>query len=119
MNGPFLADLIALLLSSAVDDEVVGPLVVACLVTARRLAPRCDRVTPAGSLAFAAAVRMVDRVHGDAPIVRALAQPARASGLADGDVLVVEVADLSDGGHAIHHYAARLARRQLQQRVVA
>src|SRR5258708_3888760 len=51
------------LLLPAADDEGVGPLVVACLVAARWLAPRGHRMTAARSLAFAAAVRVVDRVH--------------------------------------------------------
>src|SRR5574342_10354 len=101
MNGPFFVDLITLLLSSTVHDELVGTLAVACLVAARRLAPRRHRVTSAGSLALAAAVRMVHRIHGHAAVVRALAQPARASSLADGNILVVEIAHLPDGGVAI------------------
>src|SRR4051794_175615 len=105
MNGPFFVDLaIALLLSSAVDDELVGPLVVTRLIATRRLAPRSPRVTSAGSLALTTAVRVIDRVHGDAAVVRTLAQPARTSGLADRNVFVVEVADLPDGRHAIDEH---------------
>src|SRR5512133_1024063 len=89
------------LLPSAVDDHFVGPLVVARLVATRRLAPRRHRVTSAGGLAFATAVRVIDRVHGDATVVRALAEPARTAGFADRNILVVEVADLPDGRHAI------------------
>src|SRR5450759_3297634 len=107
------------LLAAAVDDELVGALVIARLVAARRLAPRRHRVTSARGLAFAAAVRVVDRVHGHAAIVRTLAQPARAPGLADGNVFVVQVANLPDRRHAIDQDAARLARGQLEQRVVA
>src|ERR1039458_2600025 len=80
-------------------DEPVGPLIVAGLETASRLAPRRDRMTAAGSFAFAAAVRVVDRVHGHAAIVRHLAQPPRTSGLTERHVLVFHVADLADGGH--------------------
>ena len=57
----------------------------------RGLAPRRDRVTALG-LALAAAVRVVDRVHRGAAHRRALAQPARATGLAAGLVLVRRVA---------------------------
>src|SRR5512133_651709 len=110
MNGPFFVDLaISLLLSSTVDDELVRPLVVTRLVPARRLAPRGDRVTSTGSLAFAAAVRMVHGVHRHAAVMRALPQPAGPSRLADGNVFVVQVAHLSDGGHAIDHHLARFA----------
>src|SRR5579884_1061591 len=90
-----------LLLSSAVDDEIVSPLVVASLVAARRLAPRRHRVTPAAGLAFTTAVRMIDRVHRDTAVHRAASQPARAAGFADRNIFVIQVADLTDGGHAV------------------
>src|SRR5207249_318780 len=64
------------LLRLAAHDELVRPLVVPRLITARRLAPGGDRIAAAGRLAFAAAMRMVDRVHGDAAVMRHLAQPA-------------------------------------------
>src|SRR5258708_11759511 len=73
----------------------------------------------AGRLAFAAAVRMVDGVHGDAAVVRALAQPALAAGLSEGNVLVLDVAELAHGGHAHHRDLADLARGHLDLRVVA
>ena len=73
----------------------------------------------AGSLAFAAAVRMVHRVHGHAAVHRAASLPARAAGLAHGHVLMVHVADLADGRHAFHQHFAGLAGRQLNQRIVA
>src|SRR6267142_3158788 len=44
-------------------DHAVGALVGACLVTLGGLAPRRHRMPAAGSLAFAAAVRVVDGVH--------------------------------------------------------
>ena len=82
-------------------------------------APRGDRVTAARGAALAAAERVVDRVHGDAAHVRALAQPAAAAGLADRDVLVVEVADLADGGDAVEEELPDLARGHLHRDVVA
>src|SRR6478735_539094 len=51
---------------TATDDELVRGLVLAGLLALGRLAPRRDRMTAARGLAFAAAMRMVDRVHGDA-----------------------------------------------------
>src|SRR5919197_1343307 len=48
-----------------------------------------------------------------------LPEPADAAGLAVGDVLVLEVADLPDGGAAGEAHAAELARGELEQRVVA
>src|SRR5688572_11022991 len=63
--------------------------------------------------AFAAAVRMVDRVHGDAADVRAATEPTLAAGLADDDILVVGVADRADRGQALARHEAQLARAQL------
>ncbi len=72
----------------------------------------------AGGAAFAAAVRVIHRVHRDAAHVRPDAEPARAAGLADGHVLVLGVADLPDRGEAAREHLARLARGQLQLRVL-
>ena len=60
---------------------------------------------------FAAAVRMVYRVHSYAAIRRTNAQPARTTRLADCDVLVVKVADLSDCCAAVDVNFAHFARR--------
>src|SRR5919202_6243375 len=46
-------------------------------------------------------------------------QPARTAGLADGDVLMVDVADLSDRRHALHMNPAHLAGRQAHGDIVA
>ena len=74
MNGPFFngtAHVRLPLLALARHDPLVGALVVARLEAARRLAPRRHRMTAARSLALAAAVRVIHRVHRDAAIVRA------------------------------------------------
>src|SRR5439155_24124145 len=63
------------------DDELVGRFVVTGAGALGRLAPRGDRMTAARSAAFASAVRVVDRVLGDAAGQRALAEPAVAAGL--------------------------------------
>ena len=97
----------------------LGALVVAGLSALGGLAPGGHRVPAARGLALAAAVRVVHRVHGDAAVVRAAAQPALAARLAVGDVLVVEVAHLAHGGHAVHVDLAHLARGQLHLGVVA
>src|SRR4029079_14575262 len=55
------------------DDELVGRLVVTGAGTLGRLAPGGDRMTAARCAAFAASVRVVDRVLGDATGQRALA----------------------------------------------
>ena len=73
-------------------------------------------MTAAGRFAFAAAVRVIDRVHRNAAVVRALAQPALASGLTQRNVFVIAVADHADRRHAVGRNAPHFARRQLQQR---
>src|SRR6058998_2365070 len=64
-NGPFLIERDISLPPH--HDEAAGPLVAACLIAARGLSPGRNRMTAAGGFAFAAAVRMIHRVHRDAP----------------------------------------------------
>src|ERR1700689_5021741 len=117
INGPFFVErAIALaapelLFLGAADDKRIGPLVVACLVTARRLSPRGDRMTAAGGLAFAAAVRVIDRVHGNAAVAGANALPTVPPRLADRYIFVVGVAYLADRRHARHQHPASFTRR--------
>src|ERR1035437_250299 len=121
-NGPFFVERDMCFLESllaALDDQAVGPLVVARLLALGLPAPRRGRMASARSLALAAAHRVVDRVHRDAAVVRLPAEPAVAAGLADGDVLVLEVADLPDRGVAVDAHAAELARRDAEQRIHA
>src|SRR5271167_108706 len=74
-------------------DPAISPLVVTRLESARRLAPRRHRVPAAGGLTFAAAVRVVNRVHGDPTVVWAPPEPAAAAGLAKRHVFVVDIAN--------------------------
>ena len=60
-------------------------------------------------LAFAAAVRVVDRVHHDAAHRRAHAEPAHRAGLAENAQVVLVIAHLADGGAAIDVYLAHFA----------
>ena len=76
------------------------------------LAPGGDRVAAAGGAAFAAAVRVVDRVHGHAADVRAAALVTDAAGLAEDLVHVVGVRHRADRGHAAVLHHAQLARAQ-------
>src|SRR5512137_412307 len=69
-------------------------------------------------LPLAAAVRMVDGVHGRAADVGPDAFPAAPAGLADADVRMVEVADLADRGPAVQVDLADLRRRQADLGVV-
>src|SRR5260370_2536666 len=109
-NGPFLSDLdiagsytpdlkvgpTGLLLRTSLNNESVSAFVIPRLVALGRNAPRGHRVPAARGLAFAAAERVVHRVHRDAADVRPLPEPAAPARLADRDVLVIEVADLAD-----------------------
>src|SRR6185369_6633942 len=63
------------------DDHLVRRLVRTGAGALGRLAPRRDRMTTARGAALAAAVRVVDRVLGDAAGERTLAHPAAAAGL--------------------------------------
>src|SRR5690349_19903509 len=94
------------LFASPAHNELVSALVVARLVTACRLAPRGHRMASAGGLAFAAAMWMINGVHGDAAVHRLLAQPDVAACFADVHVLVLHVPDLPDRRHAVDQHAA-------------
>src|ERR1035437_6047053 len=121
-HGPFFVERDMFFLESllaALDDQAVGPLVVARLLALGLPAPRRGRMASARGLALAAAHRVIDGVHGHAAVVRLPAEPAVAAGLADGDVLVLEVADLADRGVAVHAHAPELARGHAKKRVRA
>src|SRR5215472_9541132 len=94
-------------------DESIGALVVARLVSARRLTPRGHRMAATRSLAFPTAVRVINRVHRDAAVVRTESFPADPSRLTDGDVLVIGVAHLPDRRHTILQHLTGLSRGQL------
>src|SRR4051812_904 len=99
-NGPFFSERPILLALPLADDHVGGALVAARLFTHRHLAPRRGGRTSRRRAGFAAAVRMVDRVHRDTANRRTLAEMALAAGFTDHFVFVVEVAELADGGAA-------------------
>src|SRR6185437_10562868 len=123
MNGPFLIDRdmsspSPLLPAPRADDQCVRARS-SRPVAHRRGTPRRLRRHAGRGLALAAAVRMVPRVHHDAPDLRSLAHVAGAAGLAEVLVLVVQVADLADGGHASDADLADLARGQADLGVLA
>src|SRR5690606_5753530 len=99
------------------DDELIRRLVGAGLAALGRHAPGGDRVTAARGAAFTAAVRVVDRVHGDAADVRTAALVAGAAGLAEDLVHVVLVRHRADRGHAAVRHHAQLARVQADRGV--
>src|SRR4051794_2589585 len=117
-----MSDSSAALLAAAApaDDVAVGLLALAArAVPDGRHAPGGLRMVAERRSALAAAVRVVDRIHGRAARLRAHAHVALAAGLADCDVLVVGVADDPDGRAALRADHAHLARGQAQGRVVA
>src|SRR5262245_42059568 len=98
------------------DDERVRARVVARLLPLRGNPPRGHRRPASGGLPLAAAVRMVDRVHGDAADLGPPSLPPVPSRLADALVLVLEVPDLADRGVAVLVDLPRLARREPHER---
>src|SRR5262249_21757409 len=75
--------------------------VVASTVTLGQVAPRVDRMAAFAGLAFAATVRVVDRVHHHAADGRADAHVALDTGLAQLAQAVLLVGDFADGGTAL------------------
>src|SRR5215210_6662633 len=89
------------LLRPSSHNVLVGLLVVARAVAEGRLTPRGLRAGQAdGGLALAAAVGMIARVHRRAAHRRADATVTRAAGLAQIDLVMLDVAHLADGPHA-------------------
>src|SRR5262249_23921767 len=93
------------------DNEAVRRLVLARLGALGRLAPGGHPVLAALG---AAAVGVIDGVHGDRTHRRARAAPARAAGLAGRFVHVIGVRHRADRRHARLAHAARLPRAQSQ-----
>src|SRR5687767_5267615 len=119
INGPFFNERGILLSSSILHDHVACPLVATRLVTACRLAPRRYRIAAARGLTFAAAMRVIDRIHRDASNLRPLAHPATATRFTERNILVLGVAALSYGRHTDDGNAPDFARRHTHLRVVA
>ena len=111
----------SLLRVSVLKDILVGAVLgLAGLQAHCRLAPRRHRTGMANRrLAFAAAVRVVVRVHDGAADRRADAHVAGTAGLADVDVLMVDVADLADDCGAVHADEADFAGRETNLSQVA
>src|SRR6266702_3285335 len=103
---------------AARNDELGGGLVPAGLLALGREPPRRDRMPTARGAALAAAMGMIDWVHGDAAVVRSPAEPARPPRLADADVHVVGIGDRADAGHAAAVHEPLLAGIEPQDHVV-
>src|SRR5438128_4615750 len=98
----------------AADDHAVGPLVLARLISLGRRAPRRHRMP---ATIRATAVRVIDRVHGDAAYRRPDAAPTLSAGFSDGAQAVLFVSDGTDGRPAIDVHLADLARMHADLRV--
>ena len=86
-------------------------MVVSGLETESRLAPRCNRAGSAdGRLAFTTAVRMVVGVHDRTSYGRSDALVTGASCLTEVNILMIDVAYLTDGSHAVKGDPSHLAR---------
>src|SRR6185436_20025146 len=94
------------------DDQASGRLRPPGAIAHGGLAPRGLGRHPGRGFALTTAVRMVAWIHDDAADLGALAEVPGTPRLAEVLVLVVEVADLADRGHAADRYAAHLAGRQ-------
>src|SRR3954447_7952390 len=104
-------------LLAAADDQPIHRLVLTRLFALGRLAPWRHRMPSARRFAFAAAMRMIDRVHRDAAHRRLSAEPAIAAGLADHDVLVVGVRYGPDRRAAFGAHHPHLSGSHAQQRI--
>src|SRR6187401_1523713 len=102
---------------AARHDESLGAFVAARLLALRGFAPRGNRVASARAAAFAAAERMIDRVHGDAAVMRTAAHPALAAGLTDRNVHVIGIRHCADGREALAEHQALLAGIEPQDHV--
>src|SRR5271167_3971109 len=122
-KGPFLTERAMTysltLLSAALHDHSVSPFVVACLEPLGQLPPGRAGMPASGGAPFATAHRMVDRVHRDAAVVRATAEPSRPTGLAERNGLVLDVRDLADRRMALQVNHPNLAGGKAHLRVIA
>src|SRR5262249_55291867 len=100
-------------------DKLVSAFVVSSFIPASRLTPRSDRVAATRSLAFAPAVWVIHRVHRHAAHLRPAPQPPRATRLAQRNITVLDVTDLTDGRVAVDVYFADLTARQAKLRPIA
>src|SRR4051812_22400059 len=98
--------------SALPHDELVGRLAMAGLLAHRDLAPLRLRLAADWRFAFAAAMRMVARVHCRAAHRRPNPQVPRAAGFADADRGVLGITALAERGHALHVDEPHLTGRQ-------
>lgn len=91
-----------------------------CLVTQCRLAPRGNRAgTTNGALAFTTTVGVIVRVHYRTADGGTPAHVSSAAGLTVVHVLVIGIAYLTNGGHALYGYISQLTGGEPDQGVSA
>src|SRR4051794_24683814 len=100
------------------DNHRIRALVTARAISQRGLAPRGLRLATDRRLALTTAMWMVARVHHGAAHRGPLPLEPVAPGLADDDVLVIDIADLPERRHAIERDEPHLAGRHAHLRVV-
>jgi hypothetical protein len=91
-------------------NELIGRFVAPSLRAFRPFAPGCDGMSAAGRLAFAAAVRMIDRVHANAAVMRHAAEPTAPSRFAYRNIHMIGVRHRADRSEAFAMNQTVLAR---------
>src|SRR3989338_2758704 len=122
-NGPFFNEralfFYPLNLKATAHDHPACALVTTCAETLCRHTPRADRVAAGGSLAFAAAMRVIDRVHDHATNSRPDAAPAHRTSFTNRAQAVLRITHLTQSRLTIDMHLANLAGAQAQLRVGA
>ena len=72
-------------------------------------------MTSARGFTFAATMRVIDRVHRDTAIVRALSHPSLTTGFTERNIFVIAVAYCADSRHAIRRDTPYFTRREFQK----
>src|SRR3989338_11636068 len=104
-------------LKATAYDHATRALVARCAEALGWHTPWTDRMTAGCSLTFAAAVRVIDRVHSHTAHGRANTAPTHRTGLADGSQTVFRIAHLAQGRFAIDMHFADFSIAQPQLRV--
>src|SRR5579859_4037015 len=120
MKGPFLSErdialypLLLAFLTATANNKLIRPVVLAGFIAHCWLAPgRLGAWHTDGRTALATAVRVAAGVHCRSAYSRAPAHPTLAASLADLDVAVVNVADLTHCRHALFAYHTHFAAWQ-------
>src|SRR5690349_3822684 len=97
----------------------IGAGILSCSNATSRLAPLGLGMHTNRRAALATTMGMVTRVHNRSAHFRPATHPALPSGLADPDILVIEVANLADSCQTINKYLTHFTGWHTQSRVVA